>query len=391
MTTQGNTHNDYLVREQFRMLTQQIPLLHCLILMCVVPFAVAFHGRTPFTFSVVLPLITILFSGSRVVQWMRAARIVDEMPDDKMQAAMRHSRFMAAVFTGALAIAYVVGIRGLGEYEQAVCLTTVWIGAVAGGFCTFALPVAAISIIGAATAVTATHFLLSGNVLIITTGALLCMIACVMVGMVRKISASFNELVTTRALVGLEQIRTAEARDAATRLANSDFLTGLANRRHFVAELERRVSDRDAQFAVAMIDLNGFKPINDTFGHAVGDETLVEVGRRLERALGNKGLVARLGGDEFALLLHDIANEDDALTLGRSIIETLSKPLILSTVTVRLSGGCGLALHSHARGDAEKLMHLADTALYSCKSREKGAAAVHRDAADDMAQAVNAA
>ena len=120
-----------------------------------------------------------------------------------------------------------------------------------------------------------------------------------------------------------EQIAINERRQAKT-AADTDFLTGLPNRRAFLAAIEARVPSAKAD-TVMILDLDGFKPVNDTLGHAAGDELLRQVGDRLRSATVPDMVVARLGGDEFALLLRQVCG-DAALALADLIVETLGEP-----------------------------------------------------------------
>ncbi|MEZ0491598.1 diguanylate cyclase domain-containing protein [Kineococcus sp. TBRC 1896] len=148
------------------------------------------------------------------------------------------------------------------------------------------------------------------------------------------------------------------------RLALVDPLTGLANRRAFTTHLERGLAD-GAVVAVLFVDLDGFKAVNDTLGHAAGDELLAESARRLRRAAGVDGFVARLGGDEFAVVLPDLfpgAADDTA----EAVVQTLRLPFLLEAGPATISASVGVTA-SAPGDDADALLSRADAAMYVAK------------------------
>ena len=154
-----------------------------------------------------------------------------------------------------------------------------------------------------------------------------------------------------------------------------DALTGLPNRSLLSERLERcvkRSSRRtDYRFALLFIDLDRFKSINDTLGHAAGDELLIEMARRLEACTRPGDTVARLGVDEFTLILDDLAELSDATAVAHRILESLSKPFLIAEQEVSSSGSIGIAYSSPSYHHAEDLMRDADIAMYRAKSAGK--------------------
>ena len=131
-------------------------------------------------------------------------------------------------------------------------------------------------------------------------------------------------------------------------LAHNDALTGLVNRAHFSQAISRNLENRrftdGAQFSVLYLDLDGFKLINDTKGHKVGDELLVEVGARLKKALRENDVVARLGGDEFGVLLRNEISTRSLSALAEKIIEAVKKPYDIDGHIVCIGVSVGIAI-----------------------------------------------
>ena len=157
--------------------------------------------------------------------------------------------------------------------------------------------------------------------------------------------------------------------------ANHDALTGLPNR----AQLHERVSSalaaaelRGGQVGVLLMDLDGFKEINDTLGHQHGDALLQRVGERLLASTRPDDLVARLGGDEFALLLPDIAGTDDAVAVARRMLAELEGPVHIHGVDLDVRGSVGIACFPAHGRDVDELLSGADMAMYRAKQARTG-------------------
>jgi diguanylate cyclase (GGDEF)-like protein/PAS domain S-box-containing protein len=163
-----------------------------------------------------------------------------------------------------------------------------------------------------------------------------------------------------------------DAERALERLARVDALTGLANRRHFEESLHEAVALAQRSGAPLMLlslDLDKFKQINDTLGHAAGDEVLKEFARRVQASAYEVDLVARLGGDEFVVLVRYSAKAEAGERLARKIIDSLAAPMPLSTgAEVQAATSIGIGLQQPVVS-GQSLSELADTALYAAKAQ----------------------
>jgi diguanylate cyclase (GGDEF)-like protein len=169
-------------------------------------------------------------------------------------------------------------------------------------------------------------------------------------------------------------ITTMRAERENSRLAHHDALTGLMNRAGFVdaldAKLKASIVD-GRRFAVLFLDLDDFKPINDTFGHAAGDKVLRGVAERLRQALPDSSVIARMGGDEFVVLAEDLTAEQ-ALETGRRIIgEVTVSYAIDDEICANVGASIGIAMSPDHGTEVEELLTVADTALYEAKSTGK--------------------
>lgn len=158
-------------------------------------------------------------------------------------------------------------------------------------------------------------------------------------------------------------------------LATHDTLTRLANRAHFDRELGGAFDRLEkSHFAVLCIDLDKFKAVNDTHGHAAGDAVLREVANRFRARIGGKGLVARVGGDEFIALIHDAGEREELLWLAEGLIEDASTPVYHAGVLLQIGASVGIAIAPRDGRNARDIIHAADMALYEAKAGGRGSA-----------------
>jgi diguanylate cyclase (GGDEF)-like protein len=165
-----------------------------------------------------------------------------------------------------------------------------------------------------------------------------------------------------------EQIRTQRQ---LSYLAENDVLTGLANRRRFIAELEM-CCKQALPFAIMYIDLDRFKAVNDTYGHAIGDELLRAVSDRLRRTVRISDTVVRLGGDEFAVLQAAPTTEQTAQGLAERINRDLEAPFQIQELEIRIGSSIGIRFASEGYFDPDAIIRSADDALYVVKRSGRG-------------------
>ncbi len=170
------------------------------------------------------------------------------------------------------------------------------------------------------------------------------------------------------------------------RLAFTDALTGLPNRTMFMGRLKRALPPaRPNRLAVLFLDLDGFKVVNDSLGHAIGDALLQAVAQRLTGCVSARDLVARFGGDEFALLLHLVRGPQHALRKAARIIDALRSPFTVEGREFFVSASIGVALNQAHHMSAEELLREADIALYQAKATGKARAALFEPSMNEQA------
>ena len=159
-------------------------------------------------------------------------------------------------------------------------------------------------------------------------------------------------------------------------------MTGLPNRRGMQIELSSALAraTHENLLAVYVMDLDGFKPVNDQHGHDVGDELLVAVARRLQCHLRQSDVIARLGGDEFVVMTGELQSTAQAHELGLKLLEAFSSPFALGGIQVQVGLTIGYAIAPIDSQDGAGLIKLADAAMYSGK--QSGKFCVRRNTGD---------
>ncbi len=166
-----------------------------------------------------------------------------------------------------------------------------------------------------------------------------------------------------------------EHEEAMRRMAYRDELTGLPNRvslaDRFTLEIAHAKRNREL-LAVCYLDLDRFKHINDTFGHAVGDQFLKAIADRLRSALRAGDTIARVGGDEFVILVPGVVEESDAKIVARKVLDALAAPIVLGSAKLDAAASIGLALYPRDGTESETLLRRADKAMYQAKQSGGG-------------------
>lgn len=157
-------------------------------------------------------------------------------------------------------------------------------------------------------------------------------------------------------------------------LANHDSLTGLPNRVMFNEHLEIMLHAAERHnriFALFFMDLDGFKAVNDSHGHEIGDRLLVEIAKRLRKCVRKEDIVARMGGDEFTVLLSELQQIEDVHVVAQKLIEAVRKPVRIGDHLCQVSVSIGISLFPKNATDADSLLRLADDAMYASKADVK--------------------
>ncbi|MEX1105181.1 MAG: EAL domain-containing protein [Ilumatobacteraceae bacterium] len=182
--------------------------------------------------------------------------------------------------------------------------------------------------------------------------------------------ASVGLVIVLRTTLTMRELRRAQG---SYLMARTDELTGLANRRGFIEEVDRLLATKRSVFAVTIIDLNGFKDVNDTLGHHVGDELLSLLAQRFRSTLADRSVIARLGGDEFGIVT-SVADAAGGLAIAESARRVFDAPFEIEETSVQVGAAIGVALYPEHADALPALLRCADVAMYDAKRSHGGVA-----------------
>lgn len=154
-------------------------------------------------------------------------------------------------------------------------------------------------------------------------------------------------------------------------MAHYDTLTGLPNRSLFTDRYKQAISlnkRNNLLVAIGFLDLDKFKPVNDTYGHDIGDKLLIDVAQRIQRVLRENDTVCRVGGDEFVLLIGGLGSAEECNEILKRLIDELARPFLIETYTIEISGSCGVTLYPTDNEALDILLRHADHAMYQAKA-----------------------
>jgi diguanylate cyclase (GGDEF)-like protein len=373
------TFNAELLREQYRALARLGPYVHGV----VIAAALAFFGTSAPTGSllsgILLPAALIAVCLFRLVSWLNARPNVELEALDRVRREVRVASLVGPALTLAFAVTTAISAWQYSVVEFALALLAVWVVAAVCAICLNRIVSEANVIVIAATAPLVVAFLVRGAELTLGLAALVAIAAGFIIRLLDEHFRLFAEIVWSRFVIAEKQRIAEEAQRAAMAIALTDDLTKLPNRRCFQSLLADRIrgaTETGASFALGLIDLDGFKPINDVHGHPAGDQILRQVAVRLAKAMDGRGSAARIGGDEFAVLCNGIGASDEAIALGEEIHAIFATRFDGSPFGVRLSCACGFALFPVSATEPDELVRLADDALYRAKAGGHGGVAV---------------
>ncbi|MBN9072995.1 MAG: EAL domain-containing protein [Rhizobiales bacterium] len=364
-----DSDNTELLRAQLNALSRLIPLLYFILVANAWVMALTFWGKAPDWLSLYVAMALSAVCAFRLVQWWRRKGVA--VTDRQAVRELRRTNKISAVL-GVLFPAWAIALFPYGDaYAQSYVGTFVTFAMLSSMLCLIHLRSAAVIVALTVSIPFAAFYASTGIPTLIGTAINLLLVT---VGVVIVILIQYRDF--TRMVEA--QKRTEMLGNENLRVANLDSLTDLPNRRAFFAHLEQTLDVAKAgraRLALGIIDLDGFKPINDLYGHAVGDRLLVAVAERLATLCpSDTFFVSRLGGDEFAYVVANAPDNDALVSQGQAIVEMLRAPFPLPDVTVQVSGSVGIAVYPEMAGDADLLFERADYALYHGKGMKRGGA-----------------
>lgn len=362
-----------LVRSQLQAFGRQIPLLYFILLVNTTAVAVTHLSCAPAWLSIYVPATLCTVCIIRCIRWWRIRHRV--LTHDKAVPELRKLIWLAGIFGVAFSAWSLLLFPYGTAYEQAQVtfyMATTVVGCV---FCLMHLRAAALLLLSIVILSFATFLVFTGYPVFIAMAVDMTLVGVALAFIIELYYRTFADVVHAQRELQVSQQKTQRLSDDNFRLASIDSLTDLPNRRSFFASL-RALSEQalsnSGGFNVGLIDLDGFKQVNDIYGHASGDLVLQEVGLRL-LALAEPGIFfARLGGDEFGVLAQHKLSNETLVELGQRICEALSQPYRVAGNVAELSGTIGWAAFPEAGATVQQVFERADAALYVGKEGRRG-------------------
>jgi diguanylate cyclase (GGDEF)-like protein len=371
-----------LAEERFRALGRQVPWLYAILLVNLVGVNVSYVGQGKGLLNTGNVVAVLLIA--RLVYWLRVRHRMP--PAGAIRGELRKTFLICAMFCVCYSWWSLSWYQhSIGDARIPIVLFTS-LAAIGCSFGLSAFPAAARLPLLILAVPLALQLISEGEVVPVGMGASIIMLTIVTFRLIAAHDEGFVKLVYSRFDIERERERATSAERVANdekararQIADTDSLTGIANRRAFLAEVEAIASRGEGNVAVALIDLDGFKPINDTFGHETGDRLLIEVSQRLKAVIPETGIVARLGGDEFALLFrcHDRA---EAQAVGERAVRCAGEAFVSAGGALCISACAGVSFQDAARAEFRQALRQADIALYSAKRAGKGKVAFFNSA-----------
>lgn len=364
-----SSFDDAVLAAQYRMLAKLLPVIYVATLASGLIVAELFTHRA--SVIVIFPILTLvaLITIARLSYWFNAGLWSQDLAH--MRKTVRQAPYFALFYYG-ITCFWTFTLTSYGtEAEQIAAVVFVALAVTAGVTFNTHMPqnIYAILIAGGMPV-----FI---ELLLIDTHASQSLAGIFVLSVIGQIVYARHQhrdfLSTIRGRVAAE-----DARQDITRIAETDMLTGIANRRAFIVAIDQ-CAEQSQAFALAIMDINGFKPINDLYGHGAGDDVLVSIANRLKSDVAGHGLVARLAGDEFGLLITGASDKPSVLALAQSIAQSIDRPIVLDEAVIRVTASFGIAAYPVTSADPTRILEQADQALTAAKRTGRGSITIYDD------------
>jgi diguanylate cyclase (GGDEF)-like protein len=368
-----DTGNPALVQSQFAAFARQLPVLYGILIVNSFALAATHIAVAPPVLTLALPAVLFVVCGMRMRFWWRHRGV---SPSAEDACRLLRATLPLVVVLGCCFTAWALSLYPYGTaYARFHVAFYMAITVISCIFCLTHMLGAALMLTAIVIIPFAVFFCLTGQPVMTAIAINLLLVAAGMIFVLMRNYRDFAALITSQNEVRARQAEAVRLSEENFRLANIDSLTGLANRRRFLSDLDEllaEASDAGTRFAVALLDLDRFKVVNDVHGHGVGDRLLREVSERLRTVAAPDVCVARLGGDEFGATL--AGNPDDAAVeaFGRSLATLLRGPYLAPDIMAEVTASVGIVVYPVGAETAQQMFERADYALYYAKQRRGG-------------------
>jgi diguanylate cyclase (GGDEF)-like protein len=370
-------HDPELVQAELAAFTKQVPLMYVLVMINMMALAITQLNVAPNILTIYIPAALDVVCCIRIISWWRSRsrKWTAKQAIRRLQGTVLTAGILGACFT-----AWSLSLFPYGDaYAKGHVAFFMAVTAIGCAFCLMHLRAAMLMIMAFVTIPFVAFFTSTGNPTLILISINFALVALAVVFMLLVNYRGFEQLVDSQRALRESKSELQVLSDQNFIFSNIDILTTLPNRRRFFTEIEKCViasRNNGNKLALGMIDLDGFKVVNDVYGHSSGDQLLWASGQRLRTVLDNNTFVARIGGDEFVVIT-EYRDAEALLELGSSICAALAAPFEFKEMLLSVGCTVGISCFPNPATSAEKLFEQADYALYFAKQHSRGGVVVY--------------
>lgn len=365
--------NPELIEAKLAAFTRQVPMMYAIVVFNTWALALTFQGAAPRSLTLDLPAALSVICVFRIMTWWRSRSRA--LRTDQAVSKLRSS----IIFASILGVAFCAWSLSLLPYGDDLAKSHVAffmaVTSIGCAFCLMHLRAAALIVMNFVVIPFAIYFGASDSPIFVAIAFNFVVVTLAVVIMLLGNHKDFEQRVNSEKALLAKQAELQMLSDRNYRNSNTDSLTGLPNRRNFFTELERaiisaRITDR--RLSLCILDLDGFKTINDVHGHRIGDRLLLEVADRLRAHLDPRTFFGRLGGDEFVMFSDQLQDKQAINDAEHKILSVFEAPFEIGNIVVRIGCSVGYAQFPDAAQTAEDLFERADYALHFGKQSGRG-------------------
>jgi diguanylate cyclase (GGDEF)-like protein len=369
----GVSDDPDLLRAKVRALSTRVPLMYGLVCINMAAVVSTHIAVAPAWLTIYLPVLLLVGAVMRSRKWM-GLRDAALTPEEA--AAHLRSLLVVAPIGGLVFTIWALALLPYGDaHTKSQIAVYIAVTLMACSLCLMHLKRAPPVLLAVVLGPFGIAFLLTGQPVDQAVALNILLVGVLILFLLRKNYDDFERMVTQQRVLMEKQAETQLLSDENFMNANIDMLTGLPNRRYFFHELSLKMAaaaSGSTTLAVGVVDLDGFKPINDIYGHSTGDDLLTLVGQRLADASTRSVFLGRLGGDEFGMIVEGYGDKDELIAIGETVTAALRAPFEIHLMTAQLGASVGFAAFPEAAATAEDLFERADYALYHAKQHQRG-------------------
>jgi len=368
-----------LARAQFGSLSKQLPLLYMILICNAVAIMTEFFQPQLLLETLWIPLAICFVAAVRAYWWQQqkdSAALLDRDIARMIRQTSNLAVLMTIAFTGWGMWIYETG----NPYARGHLTFFLALTQVSSVFCLMSIRAAAFRVAASSTLLFASFFSWVDDGRMLPVVVVLSFVSMGMIVVTHRYNNDFSDLIRSQRDLRLRQIEAERLSEENRRVALTDALSGLPNRRQLLSRLdhlERQPGLSADSLAVMFIDLDGFKEINDAHGHQAGDALISALSERLREICPGWATLARVGGDEFAVLIEADGAIAEAEILARQISEDISLPVLVDRHVLQVGASIGIAGNAQGHLSAHEILRRADTAMYRVKTTGKGSIAVY--------------